>query len=132
MEIGSGAFSGCSSLETLTLPFVGTGNTSLAGMESGLFGCVFGKASYTDSTKITQQYGETALYTAFRRVRNTTPNTQRQIILCERAVELLTTTDRPIEEISTQLGFSSSAYFRKIIRAHTGLTPRMIRQNAPM
>ncbi|MBP3375184.1 MAG: leucine-rich repeat domain-containing protein [Clostridia bacterium] len=64
MEIGSGAFSGCSSLETLTLPFVGTGNTLLAGMESGLFGCVFGKASYTGSTKITQQYGETALYTA--------------------------------------------------------------------
>ena len=75
---------------------------------------------------------ETALYTAFRRVRNTTPNTQRQIILCERAVDLLTTTDRPIEEISTHLGFSSSAYFRKIIRAHTGLTPRQIRQNAPM
>ncbi len=75
---------------------------------------------------------ETALYAAFRHVRNTTPNTQRQIILCERAVDLLTTTDRPIEEISTQLGFSSSAYFRKLMREHTGMTPRQIRQSAPM
>ena len=75
---------------------------------------------------------ESSLYAAFRNVRNTTPNTQRQIILCERAVELLTTTDRPIEEISTQLGFSSSAYFRKVMREHTGMTPRQIRQSAPM
>ena len=65
-------------------------------------------------------------------MRHTTPNTQRQIILCERAVELLTTTDRPIEEISTALGFSSSAYFRKVMREHTGMTPREIRKNAPM
>lgn len=75
---------------------------------------------------------ETSIYNAFRSVRNTTPNTQRQIILCERAVELLTTTDRPIEAISTELGFSSSAYFRKIIREHTGMTPRQIRKNAPI
>jgi len=75
---------------------------------------------------------ESAIYIAFRNVRHTTPNTQRQIILCERAVELLSTTDRPIEEISTALGFSSSAYFRKIMREHTGMTPREIRKNAPM
>ena len=70
------------------------------------------------------------VYVAFRHILGIPPNTQRQILLCDRAVELLTTTDRPIEEISASLGFSSSSSFRKILFAHTGQTPREIRKNA--
>ena len=71
---------------------------------------------------------ESAIYNAFRHVLGITPNTQRQILLCDRAIELLTTTDRPIEEISDTLGFSSSSYFRKVFFARTGQTPSEVRK----
>lgn len=71
---------------------------------------------------------ESVIYNAFRHVRGITPNTQRQILLCDRAIELLTTTDRPIEDISAALGFSSSSYFRKVLFARTGQTPSEIRK----
>ena len=38
-------------------------------------------------------------------------------------------TDKKIEEISSMLNFSSSSYFRKILKQHTGKTPREIRKN---
>ena len=75
---------------------------------------------------------ESVIYNAFRKTMGTTPNAQRLRLLCERAVDLLTTTDRPIEEISAKLGFSSSAYFRKILHKHTGMTPTEIRKNASL
>ena len=59
-----------------------------------------------------------------------TPHALRQKILVEKAVELLTTTDIPIEEVSDRLGFSSSSYFRKILFAQTGKTPSAIRKEA--
>ena len=71
---------------------------------------------------------ESAIYNAFRHVLGITPNTQRQILLCDRAIELLTTTDRPIEEISDMLGFSSSSYFRKVLFSRIGQTPSEIRK----
>ena len=73
---------------------------------------------------------ESAIYNAFRHVLGITPNTQRQILLCNRAIELLTTTNRPIEEISDALGFSSSSYFRKVLFSRTGQTPSEIRKKA--
>jgi len=72
------------------------------------------------------------VYVAFRHTLGIPPNTQRQILLCDRAVDLLTTTNRPIEEISASLGFSSSSYFRKVLFAHTGQTPSEIRKNSCM
>ncbi len=71
---------------------------------------------------------ESALYGIIKKCRNTTPNEIRQKILCEKAVEMLISTDLPIEEISNELGFSSSSYFRKILRKHTGKTPLKIRK----
>lgn len=71
---------------------------------------------------------ESAIYNAFRHVLGITPNTQRQNLLCDRAIELLTTTDRPIEEISDALGFSSSSYFRKVLFSRTGQTPSEVRK----
>ena len=73
---------------------------------------------------------ESGIYNAFRHVLGITPNTQRQILLCDRAIELLTTTNRPIEEISDALGFSSSSYFRKVLFSRTGQTPSEIRKKA--
>ena len=64
------------------------------------------------------------LYLLFRKKLNTTPNAVRQQMNCEKAAELLTTTDLSVEEISTRLGFSSSSYFRKIFKACMNKTPR--------
>lgn len=75
---------------------------------------------------------ESVIYSAFRRAMGTTPNAQRIRLLCERAVDLLIATDRPIENISAELGFSSSSYFRKVLHAHTGMTPTQIRKRMPM
>ena len=54
---------------------------------------------------------------------------KKQEIFCERAAELLITTDLSVEEISAMLSFSSSSYFRKIFKKHTGQTPLQIRKN---
>lgn len=74
---------------------------------------------------------EAYLYAKFRSVMGVSPNTYRQRILCSRAVELLTTTDMPVQEISEQLQFSSPSYFRKVFRQITGKTPRQYRTPDP-
>lgn len=74
------------------------------------------------------EVSEPHLYALFKKVSSATPNEYRQSVLCDRAVELLLTTDKTIERISDILGFSSSSYFRKILKKHTGKTPREIRK----
>ncbi len=73
---------------------------------------------------------ESSLYDAFKSCGKTTPNSLRQEVLCEKAVLLLTTTDNSVQEISDRLNFSSPSYFRKILKLHTGFSPREIRANA--
>ena len=72
---------------------------------------------------------ESTLYSIFKKAYNTTPIEKKQKIFCERATELLITTDFSVEEISAMLSFSSSSYFRKIFKKHTGKTPLQIRKN---
>ncbi len=71
---------------------------------------------------------ECTLFLKFRKQLNQTPVEVRHQILCDKAITLLTTTDLPIEEISRRLRFSSSSYFRKILRAQIGKTPMQIRK----
>ena len=73
---------------------------------------------------------ESGLYAAFRQSGYKTPNEERQRILIERAKNLLASTDEPIENISSVLGFSSSSYFRKIFAKYTGKSPRQVRKDA--
>ena len=72
---------------------------------------------------------ESGLYALFRRELQQTPNQVKQQILAEKATLLLRTTDLSIEQISRQLNFSSSSYFRKILHAQTGKTPSQIRKS---
>ena len=72
---------------------------------------------------------ESTLYGVFKKAYNTTPIEKKQEIFCERAAELLITTDLSVEQISEMLNFSSSSYFRKIFKKHTGKTPLQIRKN---
>ncbi len=70
---------------------------------------------------------ESWLYTVFKESLHLSPNEMRQKILCEKAEELLLSTGLSIEEISNRLQFSSSSYFRKILKKHLGKTPSKIR-----
>ncbi|MBE6959924.1 MAG: AraC family transcriptional regulator [Ruminococcaceae bacterium] len=75
---------------------------------------------------------ESGLYMAFKRSADCTPNEMRQRVLLERATELLEQTNLSVEQISDMLRFSSSSYFRKILKQHTGLTPTQIRKGSSM
>lgn len=71
---------------------------------------------------------ESCLYAAFRHGAGMTPNELRQRVLTQKAEELLVSTDLSVETISEMLHFSSSSYFRKILKKHTGMTPEEIRK----
>ena len=73
---------------------------------------------------------EPYMYSLFKKTSNTTPNEYRRKVLCEMATELLLTTNKSIEEISGILNFSSSSYFRKVLKKYTGLTPGEIRRSS--
>jgi len=75
---------------------------------------------------------EPYLYTLFKRIQGETPNTYRQKLLCRKGEELLVSTDKTIEEISSMLKFSSASYFRKTLKKYTGQTPREIRKTGTM
>lgn len=71
---------------------------------------------------------ESGLYALFRNHANITPIDMKNKLLTEQAVQLLSSTDLSVEEISDQLHFCSSAYFRKIIKEQTGKTPTELRR----
>ena len=58
ISIGDSAFSGCSGLAEITLPFVGASETATD--SSALFGYIFGIDSYTGSTAVEQYYSNTS------------------------------------------------------------------------
>ena len=90
------------------------------------------KNPYISMPEVASQCGvsQPHLYATFREVTGLTPNDYRQSVLCQKAIDLLTTTDKTVEEISDILHFSSAAYFRKVLRKHTGMTPKQLRQKA--
>lgn len=83
----------------------------------------------TDIARL-MEISESKLYYDFKHALGKTPNTVKQEISCEKAVELLSTTDLSVEEISFRSGFCSSSYFRKVLFSFTGKTPRQIRNEA--
>lgn len=72
---------------------------------------------------------ESGLYLIFGKVFGKTPLEIKHQIVCEKAKELLMTTNLSVEEISTMLHFSSSSYFRKVFKQTTGKNPLYIRKN---
>lgn len=66
-EIGEGAFSGCGSLESLTLPFAGGRADAFSASRSTLFGYIFGSASYGGGRETSQVLGvnDTDAYTFY-------------------------------------------------------------------
>ena len=73
---------------------------------------------------------ESGLYNIFKKESELTPNELIQKIRCEKAVLMLTTTNKSIEEISNSLEFSSTSYFRKVLYKFTQKTPTEIRKSS--
>jgi AraC-like DNA-binding protein len=74
---------------------------------------------------------ESGLYSIFR-AEGTTPVDFRQKFLCDRAVSLLIATDMTVENIADRLGFSTPAYFRRVLKKQFGKTPKEIRRDMPV
>ena len=72
---------------------------------------------------------ERALYNIFQEDLGLTPNELRRQLLCQKAVDMLATTDLSVQSISDALRFSSTSYFRKVLHKYTGKTPRQIRSS---
>lgn len=72
---------------------------------------------------------EAALYSAFQKASDITLNGLRNSILLEKAKDILITTDKPIEDISDMLHFSSSSYFRKKFKQYFDMTPSQLRKH---
>ena len=54
------AFQGCSSIEEMTIPFVGRSATETGASASTLFGYIFGTYSYTDGQRVIQYYSSSS------------------------------------------------------------------------
>ncbi|MBR2384103.1 MAG: leucine-rich repeat domain-containing protein, partial [Clostridia bacterium] len=63
-NISSGAFSGCSNLQSITLPYVGGSKTATTASSSTLFGYIFGEYSYTGSN-LAEQFYESGSYVTY-------------------------------------------------------------------
>lgn len=73
---------------------------------------------------------ESRLYNTFKKESDLTPNELIQKIRCEKAVVMLTTTNKSVQEISDSLEFSSTSYFRKVLYRYTQKTPKEIRKSS--
>ena len=69
------------------------------------------------------------LYYHVKKATGKTPNRIRQEILCEKAANILLTTNYTVEEICDMLKFSSAAYFRKVFHSIYHQAPTQMRKN---
>lgn len=62
-------------------------------------------------------------FTLFKFETGMTPIEYKNNICIRNAEKLLVTTSMSIEELADALGFNSATYFRRVFRAHTGMSP---------
>lgn len=72
---------------------------------------------------------ESGLYAFFASYAGTTPIEMKNRICIEKAQLLLESTNLSIEEVSTQIGFKSVSYFRKLFSSYTGKKPTIYRKD---
>lgn len=69
-----------------------------------------------------------SFFRLFKKILKVTPIEYKHNIMIQHAIDLLSNTAMPIEEISIIVGFSSSNYFRKIFFKKIGKTPKELRK----
>ena len=72
---------------------------------------------------------ESGLRSIFKSQMGITPTKYRLTLKIKRAAYLLEATDMSVAEIAEQLGFFDSAYFCKVFKEYTGVTPRQYSLN---
>ena len=70
---------------------------------------------------------ESGFFKLFKNATGVTPITYKHNIMIQQAVELITNTDKSIEDISGEVGFPSSNYFRKVFFKLVGKNPKELR-----
>lgn len=73
---------------------------------------------------------ESHFYSKFKSAMGCTPIEYKNRLAIQKAIELLTTTKKSIEEISFELGFSYPSYFRRAFKSALGQSPKELRQSA--
>jgi len=71
---------------------------------------------------------ESGFFKIFKKSTGVTPIAYKHNIMIQSALNLLSHTTLSIEEISSQIGFSSSNYFRTVFFRLTGKTPKELRK----
>lgn len=71
---------------------------------------------------------ESGFFKVFKKATGTTPVGYKHNIMIQHAVEMITKTSMSIEEISSEAGFPSSNYFRKVFFNITGKKPKELRK----
>lgn len=71
---------------------------------------------------------ESHLYHMFQEYLGTSPVAYLNSLRIQKAMELLITTDKTVEDIAYELGFHSCYYFRKTFKAVTGVLPSKYRK----
>jgi AraC-like DNA-binding protein len=85
--------------------------------------------NYSADIKIPELAAEVAMspsafYASFKRAVGMTPVEYKNTVTMKHAMRLLAEEAYSIEEISEKLGFSSSAYFRRMFKSFCGMSPR--------
>lgn len=65
----------------------------------------------------------------FRRSMKVPPATYLRSLRCDKARELLTSTDEPITEVAAQVGYETPQAFARMFRAHVGTSPSEYRRH---
>ncbi len=73
-------------------------------------------------------YSQSRFFSLFKNYYGCTFVEYKNNLIVHKAIELLTETDKTIEEIANELEFSSSSYFRKVFKNITGKNPKDIRK----
>ncbi|MBQ8321951.1 MAG: helix-turn-helix transcriptional regulator [Clostridia bacterium] len=70
---------------------------------------------------------ESRFYTKFKNAIGCTPIEYKNNLTIQKALDMLTNTEKSIEEISSELGFNTSSYFRKVFKSITGKNPKELK-----
>lgn len=73
---------------------------------------------------------ESHFFTLFKKIMGCAPIQYKNNLLVQKSLELLSSTDMTIEEISYELGFSYPSYFRKVFKTLTGKNPKEVRSKS--